>query len=82
MEPRFVRVQKVIGKFKSENIRFYIIGAIGPIRDALFNSGIAELINTEYMFVRIQEAVDHFDQVNEGSELVEKLTQQRNPKSK
>ncbi len=75
-------VRKVIKELKSRDIQFYIVGAIGPTRDILFSSGIADLMNKEYIFVRIREAQEHFDNEQQSSALIERVAHQRNRKSK
>lgn len=75
-------LKKVISKIKSDNVEFYIVGAIGPTRDILFNSGVVEIIGKEYLFVRIHEAVKHFDSADTASTLTERIARQRNIKKK
>ncbi|MDX1328491.1 MAG: sulfate permease [Arenibacter sp.] len=52
---------QLIGEIHKMNIQFYIAGAIGPTRDIIFNSEIVDSLDKVYLFVRIKEAVDHFD---------------------
>jgi len=68
----------VINEIKSRGIRFYIAGAIGPTRDILFSSGIADMVTKEYLFVRVREAVEHFDNVSKSSELSDRVASQNN----
>ncbi|MGI9548223.1 MAG: SulP family inorganic anion transporter [Flavobacteriaceae bacterium] len=74
-------LRKVINEIKSKGVRFYIVGAIGPTRDILFSSGIADIVTKEYLFVRVKEAVDHFDSIRISSDLSDKVASQRNSKS-
>jgi SulP family sulfate permease len=71
-------LRKVINEIKSRGIRFYIAGAIGPTRDILFSSGIADMVTKEYLFVRVREAVEHFDNVSKSSELSDRVASQNN----
>ncbi|MEN8790315.1 MAG: sulfate permease [Flavobacteriaceae bacterium] len=71
-------LRKVINEIKSKGIRFYIAGAIGPTRDILFSSGIADMVTKEYFFVRVREAVEHFDNVRKDSELTDRVASQNN----
>ncbi len=71
-------LRKVINEIKSRGIRFYIAGAIGPTRDILFSSGISEMVTKEYLFVRVREAVEHFDNIRMGSELSDRIASQNN----
>lgn len=73
-------LKKVIAKVKSRNIEFYIVGAIGPTRDILFNSGVVDIMGKEYLFVRINEAEEHFDRTDKANELMERVARQRNIK--
>lgn len=73
-------LRKVINEIKSKGIRFYIAGAIGPTRDILFSSGIADIVTRDYLFVRVMEAVEHFDNAHRTSELSERVASQRNRK--
>ncbi len=52
---------KTIREIHSKNIDFFIAGAIGPARDIIFNSGIIKELHKEYLFVRITEAVEYYD---------------------
>ena len=71
-------LRKVIIEIKSRGIRFYIAGAIGPTRDILFSSGIADIVTRDYLFVRVREAVEHFDNIRTGSELSDRVASQSN----
>lgn len=64
---------KFIKELKEKDIRFYISGAIGPLRDILFHSGVIDEIPKEHFFLRIQEAVDYFDHDESASTLQERL---------
>ena len=73
-------LKKVIAKIKSENVEFYVVGAIGPTRDILFNSGVVEIMGKEYLFVRTNEAEEHFDRADKASALRDHVAWQRNIK--
>ncbi len=75
-------LKKVIRNIRSQHIQFYIVGAIGPTRDILFNSGVVDLMGQEYLLVKISEAVEHYDKVGAGSELTERVALQRYSKKK
>lgn len=60
---------KTIREIHSKNIDFFIAGAIGPARDIIFSSGIIKELHKEYLFVRIAEAVEYFDNPASISEL-------------
>lgn len=51
----------VIQKLHQQNIAFFIAGAIGPTRDIIFSSGIIDVLDREFLFVRTNEAVAYFE---------------------
>ncbi len=67
---------KLIYDIHLRDIKFYISGAIGPARDVIFNSAIIELLPKEHLFVRIQEAVDYFENPESASEAQERIVHQ------
>lgn len=56
-------LEKLIEQCEEQEIDFYLVGAKGPIRDALNKAGIIEHLGEEKFFARIQHAVDFYDQV-------------------
>ena len=72
---------KLIQEFQSEKVKFFVSGATGPTRDVIFNSDIISFLPKEHLFLRIQEAVDYFDQPESASELQERIAYQRKPTS-
>jgi SulP family sulfate permease len=52
---------RVIHDIHERGIAFFIAGAIGPTRDIIFSSGIIQELQTEYLFVKTEEAVAYFD---------------------
>ena len=69
---------KVIKKIRNDGIEFYIAGAIGPTRDIIFRSGISKVLPKEYLFVKIKEAVAHFDNTENRTGEHERVAYQRN----
>ncbi|GGW23492.1 SulP family inorganic anion transporter [Arenibacter certesii] len=67
---------QVIGDIHKMNVQFYIAGAIGPTRDIIFKSGIVNSLDKAYLFVKIKEAVDYFDDPNSISALRERVAYQ------
>jgi SulP family sulfate permease len=51
----------VITEIHARNIEFYIAGAIGPTRDIIFTTGIIDVLHKECLFVKINEAVEYFN---------------------
>jgi SulP family sulfate permease len=71
---------KVIQKIHERNIKFYIVGAIGPTRDIIFSSGIIDQLDKEYLFVRTMEAVAYFDNPRKLSSISSKVAYQNRGK--
>jgi SulP family sulfate permease len=69
---------KVIKKIRNDGIEFYIAGAIGPTRDIIFRSGISKVLPKEFLFVKIKEAVAHFDHTENRTGEHERVAYQRN----
>ena len=67
----------VIGELHNRNIQFYIVGAIGPTRDIIFNSGIVEVLGKDFLYVRTKEAVACFDDPNNIGDTCQKVAHQR-----
>jgi SulP family sulfate permease len=66
----------VIDEIHEMNVQFYIAGAIGPTRDIIFESGIVYCLDKKYLFVKIKEAVAHYDDPNTITTLREKVAHQ------
>lgn len=67
---------KVIEEIHQRNIQFYIAGAIGPTRDIIFESGIVNCLDKKYLFVKIKEAVAHYEDPGKIPDLREKIAHQ------
>lgn len=46
---------------KTQGVEFYLSSVKGPVRDALYKGGLVDRIGEERFFLRIQHAVDSFD---------------------
>ncbi len=66
-------LMKVMEEVHARDIKFFIAGAIGPIRDIIFRSNIIEELQKECLFVSTKEAVACFDNPNATSALQEKV---------
>ncbi|MCW5516856.1 SulP family inorganic anion transporter [Muriicola sp. Z0-33] len=66
----------VIQKLHQQNIAFFIAGAIGPTRDIIFSSGIKDVLDREFLFVRTNEAVAYFEDPSMVSIISAKLASQ------
>ena len=69
-------LHKTITKLREEGKEFYITGAIGPLRDIIFDSALLEVIPKSHLFVRIVEAVAYHDGKEIPSALQKKVTWQ------
>ena len=67
---------KVIQEIHEKGLQFYLVGAIGPTRDIIFNSGIINELDREFLFVKTREAVDYFDHHNEPSQAAARVAYQ------
>ncbi|MCE2612868.1 sulfate permease [Flavobacteriaceae bacterium D16] len=69
-------LHKTITKLREEGKQFYITGAIGPLRDIIFDSALLEVIPKSHLFVRIVEAVAYHDGKETPTPLQKKVTWQ------
>ena len=52
---------EVLKFYKSKGIQMAFTGLKGPVRDKMAKSGLMELLGSEYFFMSIQGAVDHYN---------------------
>lgn len=55
-------LKDLIGFCEKSDIRFYISGLKGPVRDILYRSGLLQQIGEDKVFFRNQHAIDYFYQ--------------------
>ena len=55
-------LEEVVDLCQNLHIKFYLVGAKGPVRDIIYKSGLINKIKKAHCFIRIQHAVDYFDQ--------------------
>ncbi|MDG2226186.1 MAG: sulfate permease [Flavobacteriales bacterium] len=55
-------LDKTIKDLCKKEIYFAVAGAIGPVRDIIFNSGLSETIGKELMFVEVNRALECLDE--------------------
>ena len=55
-------LDKTIKDLCKKEIYFAVAGAIGPVRDIIFNSGLSETIGKELMFVEVNKALECLDE--------------------
>ncbi len=53
-------LRDVMDWLRMRRIRFYVSGAIGPVRDVLFRNDLMEEIGLKNQFLKIQDAIDFF----------------------
>jgi SulP family sulfate permease len=49
------------------NIKLYFVGLKGPVRDVLYKSGFYDKYDKDIFFIRVQDAIDYFDDKNSKS---------------
>ncbi len=72
-------LEEIIDDCKANGIAFYLVGAKGPVRDIFYKTHLIDKIGEEHCFMRIQHAVDYFDQVDHNR--YEEYTLQTNEKN-
>lgn len=55
-------LDKTIKELCKKEIYFAVAGAIGPVRDIIFNSGLSETIGKELMFAEVNKALECLDE--------------------
>jgi SulP family sulfate permease len=71
-------LNEIVLTLKSKNIQFYIAGAIGPVVDSLFKSGVAKAIGSQHFFANTQQAFAYFKNKNPKNKIEEKISLQAN----
>lgn len=56
-------LKKIIGYLDNNGVRFYVAGAIGPVRDKLKSSGIVSMLGEKSFFFEVADAVDFYKNV-------------------
>ncbi len=69
-------LNQVVDDLKNKNIELLIAGAIGPIRDILFSSGLISKLGTENLFVRTSDAFEYCENLSEKTAIQAKVSQQ------
>ncbi len=55
-------LEEISNSLKEEDVKFYISGAIGPVRDLLHRAGVMEKIGEKNQFMYVNDAVRYFKQ--------------------
>ena len=69
-------LRALIRDLRRDGIRLLLAGAIGPTRDILFSSGLAEEIGRDNQFVRTYEAFEHCRAATGKTEMERKVSTQ------
>lgn len=54
-------IEEIIALCKERNIELFLVGVKGPVRDVFHKTNLFEKIGEEHFFMRIQHAVDAYD---------------------
>ncbi len=60
-------LDEVISEYKAQGVTMLFANVKGPVRDAMSKGHLMKKIGREQFFMSVQEAVDHFDAVNENN---------------
>lgn len=60
-------LRSLLAESKARNLYLFISGAKGPVRDAMYRSGLMQEIGAENMFVHASEAMEAWEQVLHGN---------------
>ena len=71
-------LNEIVLILKSKRIEFYVAGAIGPVVDSLFKSGVAKAIGSQHFFANTQQAFAYFKNKNPKNKIEEKISLQAN----
>ncbi|MCH1539244.1 MAG: sulfate permease [Flavobacteriaceae bacterium] len=69
-------LEKVCADLRETKIKIMITGAIGPIRDIIFNHKLITIIGTDNLFINTSEAVNTFSERNIVSGIQRKISTQ------
>ena len=71
-------LNEIVLTLESKGIRLYLAGAIGPVVDSLFKSGVAKSIGNQHFFANTQQAFAYFKNKNPKNKIEEKISLQAN----
>ena len=69
-------LEKVCTDLKKTNLKIMMVGAIGPIRDIIYDHALIHIIGSENLFIKTSEAVNTFLDGTLVSEIQKKITHQ------
>jgi len=69
-------LEKVCEDLKKTGLNIMIVGAIGPIRDIIFDHALIRIIGSRNLFITTSEAVNAFLDGTVVSEIQKKITRQ------
>lgn len=74
-------VKQIVEDLRAQGIELYIAGAIGPIRDILHISGLADLVGRDNFFVRTVEAFEYCKNKGPHTAIQRKISQETQKRS-
>lgn len=69
-------LRRLIEELREKNITLMLAGAIGPLRDILYSSGLIKQIGKEHLFVSTYEAFEHCMASSAKTEIEDKVATQ------
>ncbi len=61
-------LEDVYKYLQKQNIKFYISGMVGPVRDTITKAGLINTLGEKTLFLNIHQALTHFKSLNNGLE--------------
>jgi len=61
-------LRDILEDFRTKGIKIYIAAAIGPVRDVLFKSGLIHQLGKDALFMHVDDAIKHYDQLDSTDE--------------
>ena len=62
-------LEEIYKFLRQKNIKFFISGIVGPVRDVMNKTDIREKIGEEDQFLTIHHAISHYEEVDHGNEM-------------
>ncbi len=75
------KLKQIVEDLREQGIALYISGAIGPIRDILHQSGLADLVGRDNFFVRTVEAFEYCKNKGPHTAIQRKISQETQKRS-
>ena len=69
-------LEEIVDDCHRQHISFYMTEVIGPVRDTLKKTGLFNKIGVDHFRMRVQDALDHFDQIENQKQIYATQTNQ------